>query len=154
MTAAVALQPGEIMKRKRNGAWIVMALFFVSLPTTLVLYINHLLPTTASGAPYLMAVPFLLLPVMIVLGFGSNVRTFYVNRSLRKHGIPMSGVLIGSQQTGNFINRTPVLLLTVELSTGEKVELEHLYRFGSMLTPGMPLSLLVDPGDHRKAMLA
>jgi hypothetical protein len=82
-----------------KGIWIVMALFFVSLPTTLILYVNHLLPTTASGAPYLMAVPFLLVPVMIALAFGSNVRTFFVNRSLRERGVAMSGTLLESRQT-------------------------------------------------------
>lgn len=142
------------MKLNGKGVWIVMALFFVSLPTTLILYINHLLPTTASGAPYLMAVPFLLVPVMIVLAFGSNVRTAFINRGLRERGVPMSGVLVESQQTGTFINRTPVMLLTVQLETGEIVKLQHLYRFGSLLAAGMPVSLIVDPNNHRKAMLA
>jgi hypothetical protein len=142
------------MKMRENAVWIVMALFFVSFPTTLILYINHLLPTTASGAPYLMIVPFLLVPVMIALAFGSNVRTFFVNRSLRERGMAMSGTLLKSQQTGTFINRTPVMRLTVKLATGEIVELEHLYRFGSLLAEGMPLSLIVDPHDHRRAMIA
>jgi hypothetical protein len=139
---------------KRNGVWIAMGLLFVSLPMTLALYVHHLLPTTASGVPYLMVVPFLLLPVMLVLGFGSNVKTFFVNRTLRSKGVPMTGILIASQQTGNFINRVPVMLLTVQLESGETVQFEHLYRFGNSLASGMPLSLLVDPSDHRKAMLA
>jgi hypothetical protein len=66
----------------------------------------------------------------------------------------MAGVLMATKQTGNFINGNPVMRLTVQLETGETVELEHLYRFGSSLTSGMPVSLLVDPNDHRKAMLA
>ena len=142
------------MRINRKGVLILMALFFVSLPTTLILYIHHLLPTTTNGEPYLMVAPFLLIPAMIVLAFGSNVRTFFVNRGLRTRGVPMSGVLVGRQQTGNFINGVPVLRLTVELETGETVELEHRYRFGSLLISGMPVSLIVDPNDHRKAMLA
>jgi hypothetical protein len=142
------------MKTTEYGVWIVMALFFVSLPTTLLLYVHHMLPTTASGAPFLMAVPFLLVPVIIFLAFGSNVRTCFTNRGLRVRGVPMAGVLIASQQTGNFINGIPVMRLTVKLQTGETVELEHLYRFGSVLATGMPVSMIVDPKDHRKAMLA
>jgi hypothetical protein len=139
---------------QEKGIWIVMALFFVSLPTMLILYVNHLLPTTAGGAPYLMAVPFLLVPAMIALAFGSNVRTFFMNHSLRERGVAMSGTLLESRQTGTFINRTPVMRLTVRLETGETIEFEHLYRFGSLLTPGMPVSLTVDPNDHRRAMFA
>lgn len=142
------------MKMQGKGVWIVMALFFVSLPTILILYVKHRLPTTASGAPYLMAVPFLLVPVMIALAFGSNVRTFVVNRGLRARGVAMSGMLVESRQTGTFINRTPVMRLTVKLETGETVELEQLYRFGTLLAPGMPMSLIVDPNDHRRAMIA
>lgn len=139
---------------KSKAVWIAMGLFFVSLPATLLLYARHLLPTTAGGVPYLMAVPFLLIPVMLLFGFGSNVKTFFANRALRSAGVPMRGVLVASQPTGNFINRAPVMRVTVRLESGETVEFEHLHRFGSSLASGMPVSLLVDPGDHRKAMLA
>ena len=106
-----------------------------------------------SSVKYLIPLGFLVFfPVVMFFPFRGPLRTWRMQRRLRRVGVPAIGIVADVESAGLVVNGIPMLRLKVLLDSGETVEVVQ-----SMIgaaSAGQSIQLLIDPEDHSKAMAA
>ena len=76
------------------------------------------------------------------------------NKRLRQNGVPTQALVLSSRQNGSTVNGRPGMNVVVRASDGRELTVRQVFDLGSIPRVGDTVTLLVDPKDPRRAILA